>query len=244
MKSIKSFVPNAISFLNLNSGVLAVIAALDGQLVLSVGFVLLGIFFDFFDGLAARALNAKSQLGVQLDSFADLITSGLAPGILLMQLMVSATFGASSQLSLFEAVMEQPLILIGLFVPMGSAFRLGVFNIDDSQSDSFIGLPTPANAILLSSLVLIKSYQADSFLTPLIHNSYFLMFIAVLSAFLLNAPVRLFSFKFTNLSFKDNKLRILLIVLIVIFLVVFKWSGLPMIILTYLLLGNWKSLKK
>lgn len=244
MKSIKSFVPNAISFLNLNSGVLAVIAALDGQLVLSVGFVLLGIFFDFFDGLAARALNAKSQLGVQLDSFADLITSGLAPGILLMQLMVSATFGASSQLSLFEAVMEQPLILIGLFVPMGSAFRLGVFNIDDSQSDSFIGLPTPANAILLSSIVLIESNQADSFLTPLIHNSYFLMFIAVLSAFLLNAPVRLFSFKFTNLSFKDNKLRILFIVLIVIFLVVFKWSGLPMIILTYLLLGNWKSLKK
>ena len=89
MKSIKSFVPNAISFLNLNSGVLAVIAALDGHLELSVGFVLLGIFFDFFDGLAARALDVKSELGVQLDSFADLITSGLAPGLLLMQLMVS-----------------------------------------------------------------------------------------------------------------------------------------------------------
>ncbi len=244
MKSFKSFVPNAISFLNLNSGVLAVITALDGRLELSVGFVLLGIFFDFFDGLAARALDVKSELGVQLDSFADLITSGLAPGLLLMQLMVLATFGASSSLSLFEAVVEQPLILIGLFVPMGSAFRLGVFNIDDSQSDSFVGLPTPANAILLSSLVLIESYQAEGFLAPLIHNSYLLMLIAVLSAFLLNAPVRLFSFKFASLSFKDNKLKILFIVLTLIFLLVFKWSGVPIMILSYLLLGNWKSSKK
>lgn len=235
--------PNAISFLNLNAGVIAVIAALDQRLEVAVGLVLLGIFFDFFDGMAARALNAKSLLGVQLDSFADLITSGLAPGILLMQLISNAHFG-TTEMSLFEAVVDYPMILVGLFVPMGSAFRLGVFNIDDSQTDSFVGLPTPANAILLSSLVLISSYEPDSILMPFLENSYVLMSIAVVSAFLLNAPVRLFSFKIKSLSLSDNKLRIVFILLTVVLLVAFKWTAVPLIIIAYILMGNWKKPKR
>jgi len=241
MKSIKSFIPNAISFLNLNAGVVAVIAAIEGQLELSVVMIFLGIFFDFFDGMAARLLKVTSPLGVQLDSFADLITSGLAPGLLLMQLIAHAHFGIGHQLSLIQALMAYPPVLIGLFVPMGSAYRLGVFNLDDTQSDSFVGLPTPANALLIASLVLIESYEASSIIAPIFQNQYVLIALAVVSAFILNAPVRLFSFKFKNLTFSANKKRYFFILLTIVLLIVLKWTALPLLIISYILLGSWRN---
>ena len=145
---IKRHIPNLITSLNLFSGSLAVIFAVNGNLVLAAIFVAAGIFFDFFDGLAARLLNVKSEVGLQLDSLADVVTSGVVPGIVMYQLLTKALpadggLGADWNSSVFD-IQLKPFALIGLLIIVASAYRLAKFNVDDRQTDSFIGLPTQA----------------------------------------------------------------------------------------------------
>ena len=125
---------------------MAVIFALEGNMKLTALFVCLGIFFDFFDGLLARKLNVQSELGVQLDSLADMVTSGLVPGLVLFHLL-----GLAPQPVLGDFYL---LPYFGLLVTLASAYRLAKFNISTNQSDAFIGLPTPANTLLIISLPL------------------------------------------------------------------------------------------
>ena len=149
-------------------------------------FVFLGIFFDFFDGLAARLLDVKSELGLQLDSLADMITSGLVPGIVMYQLLNMSQSGGWN-LDMFGASSEINLIaLSGFIITLSSAYRLAKFNIDEDQVSSFIGLPTPANALLILSLPLILLYQDNMVLNEIILNEWFLIGLTLLSAYLLN----------------------------------------------------------
>jgi len=134
---VKAYIPNFITLLNLFSGCIAVIYALEGDMKRTALFVCAGIFFDFFDGFFARKLKVQSELGVQLDSLADMVTSGLVPGLVLFHLL-----GLVPQPSWDS---ESILPYFGLLVTLASAYRLAKFNISDNQSDSFIGLPTPAN---------------------------------------------------------------------------------------------------
>jgi len=142
---IKKQIPNFITLLNLLSGCVATIFAVQNNLVAATAFVCIGIFFDFFDGLAARALKVKSDLGLQLDSLADMVTSGLVPGLVMCQLLFNSMNPSVSDLTFFSNEASW-VALIGLVITLGSAYRLAKFNIDDRQTDSFIGLPTPANA--------------------------------------------------------------------------------------------------
>lgn len=238
---LKKQIPNLITLLNLLSGSIAVILALHNQLLMATVFVGLGIFFDFFDGLAARSLNVQSELGLQLDSLADMVTSGLVPGIVMFQLLCQAlgadvlaplAWGAST----FE--INFPLIaLFGLLITLGSAYRLAKFNIDDRQTSSFIGLPTPANAILILSLPLILHFHESEMVTTFILNPYFLIGLSILSCILLNAEVALFALKFKNLSLKDNWYRFLFLLISLVGIVVFHFIALPFIILGYILLS-------
>ncbi len=226
---MKSYIPHFITLLNLFSGCVAVIFALEGNMKLTALFVCLGVFFDFFDGLLARKLKVESELGVQLDSLADMVTSGLVPGLVLFHLL-----GLAPQLS-WETYNLLPYF--GLLVTLASAFRLAKFNISTNQSDAFIGLPTPANTLLIISLPLILEYQHSDAINATILNPWFLIVLTLVSCYLLNAPIKLIALKFKTWNFKDNASRYILIVLSIAILAIFQFAGIPLVIIAYILLS-------
>ncbi|SDM58831.1 CDP-alcohol phosphatidyltransferase family protein [Kriegella aquimaris] len=235
---MKQYIPNLITLLNVFCGCVATVFAVMNQLELAALFVFLGIFFDFFDGLAARVLNVQSELGLQLDSLADVITSGLVPGIVMFQLLDmsqsggwnafdNATFAEGSQISI--------LPFFGFLITMASAYRLAKFNLDENQVSSFIGLPTPANALLILSFPLILLYHNNDALNSIILNQWFLIGMTVLSAYLLNSKIALFALKFKNWSFKDNTLRYIFLIVSLALLVTMQFLAVPIIIGFYIL---------
>ena len=237
----KKHVPNLITSLNLLCGSLAVIFAVQGNLILAAIFVAAGIFFDFFDGLAARALDVKSEVGLQLDSLADVVTSGVVPGIVMFQLISRALppnggLGADWNSSAFD-INIKPFALIGLLIIVASAYRLAKFNVDDRQTDSFIGLPTPANALLILSLPLILNYQSSALANSILMNEWFLVGLTVLSCYLLNAELPLFALKFSDWGFKQNKMRYFFIATCLILIIFLKFIAIPVIILFYVILS-------
>jgi len=244
--SIKKHIPNLITALNMLCGTIAAIFAVQGNLIMAALFVGLGIFFDFFDGLAARALDVKSEIGLQLDSLADMITSGLVPGIIMYQLFLRAlpgtvdvssdSWSADAASTWFE--WNIPFVaLFGLLVVAASGYRLAKFNIDERQTDSFIGLPTPANAMLILSLPLILVYQPHPIAVSLILNEWFLVGLTVFSCFMLNAEIPLFALKFSDWSFNKNKLRYSFIAFCLIMIIIFQFIAIPLIIASYILLS-------
>ncbi len=238
---IKRHIPNFITLLNLFSGSIAVIFAVKGNLILAAIFVAAGIFFDFFDGLAARLLDVKSEIGLQLDSLADAVTSGVVPGIVMYQLLTKALpasggLGYDWDSSVFDIQMK-PFALIGLLIILASAYRLAKFNVDDRQTDSFIGLPTPANALLILSLPLILTYQSGPFVSGLLLNEWFLVGLTLLSCFLLNAELPLFALKFSDWGFRENKMRYFFIISCLVLIIFLKFIAIPVILLLYVLLS-------
>lgn len=241
--AIKRHVPNFITILNLLCGAIATIFAVQGNLVMAALFVALGIFFDFFDGLAARALDVKSGIGLQLDSLADMITSGLVPAIVMFQLLKRALPGDAVNVSQWEASGNwwewnfPGLALVGLLIAAASGYRLAKFNIDERQTDSFIGLPTPANALLILSLPLILAFQPHPWAVNLILNEWFLMGLTLVSCYMLNAEIPLFALKFSDWSFGKNKLRYLFILFCLAMIILLEFIAIPLIIICYVLLS-------
>lgn len=226
---MKAFVPNFITLLNLLSGGIAVIFAVKGDLSTAALFVFFGIFFDFFDGFLARKLNVSSEMGLQLDSLADLVTSGLVPALVLVNL-IELSILPSQDANCF-------LPYLGLLVLLCSAYRLAKFNISTEQSQFFIGLPTPANALLIMSLPLILDYQNSDSYNALILNPFFLVVVTLLSSFLLNAPVKLIALKFKTWNFSENASKYILIIFSLVGLILFKFAGIPLIIIFYIILS-------
>ena len=226
---MKAFVPNFITLLNLLSGGIAVIFAVKGDLSIAALFVFFGIFFDFFDGFLARKLNVSSEMGLQLDSLADLVTSGLAPALVLVNL-IELSILPSQDANCF-------LPYLGLLVLLCSAYRLAKFNISTEQSQFFIGLPTPANALLIMSLPLVLDYQNSDSYNALILNPFFLVVVTLLSSFLLNAPVKLIALKFKTWNFSENASKYILIIFSLVGLILFKFAGIPLIIIFYIMLS-------
>ncbi|OBX25331.1 CDP-diacylglycerol--serine O-phosphatidyltransferase [Gelidibacter algens] len=251
--ALKRHLPNIITLLNLFCGSIAVLFAVQNNFVAAALFVFLGIFFDFFDGLVARKLNVQSPLGLQLDSLADMVTSGLVPGIVMFKLLTLAT-NASTSFRLGDAwdssmnwisIQFSPIALIGLLITLASAYRLAKFNLDEDQQSSFTGLPTPANALLILSLPLIMEFQNSNAINAIILNPWFLVAMTLLSCYMLNANIKLFALKFKDWGFKNNAVRYIFIVMCAIFIVLFKFLAIPIIIVFYVLLSLFsKSLSK
>ena len=241
--SLVKHVPNTITLLNLLCGTIAAIFAVQGNLVMAAIFVAAGIFLDFFDGLAARLLDVKSELGLQLDSLADMVTSGVVPGIVMFQLFRMALPEDDLQMTDWTAnqdLMEWNLpvfALFGLLVTLGSGYRLAKFNIDERQTNSFLGLPTPANALLILSLPLILIFQPQPFLVDLILNEWFLIALTLFSCFMLNAEIPLFALKFKTWGFAENKLRYLFLIYCIILLVFLQFAAVPLIIISYVIVS-------
>jgi len=241
---MKRHIPNLITLLNVFCGCIAAVYAVLNQLELAAFFVFLGIIFDFFDGFAARLLNVKSELGLQLDSLADMITSGLVPGIVMFQLFAMSTTGGwnmtegafSPNVELFSNWNGNIVLpFFGFIITMASAYRLAKFNIDENQASSFIGLPTPANALLILSLPLILLHHSLDGLNDIILNQWFLIVMTLVSAYLLNSKIELFALKFKNWSFQDNALRYIFIIVSLVLLITMKFLAVPVIIAFYIL---------
>ena len=249
---IKKQIPNIFTLLNLLSGLIAIIMALSDRLVEAAFFVMLGIFFDFFDGFFARIFNVQGEFGKQLDSLADVVTSGVVPGIVMFQLLLNATkqqwfMEMSYELgkwTTFEQSNLQILPFFGLIIPLASAYRLAKFNIDERQTDSFIGLPTPAFALFVVSLPLILNYSDKQFFIELINNKYILIAITIIGSFLLNAELPLFSLKFKNYSLKNNILKYLFLTITLILIFTLKTVAVPIIIIVYILLSVFENSQK
>ncbi|MCH4829001.1 phosphatidylserine synthase [Flavobacterium covae] len=235
--SIKSQIPNLITLLNLFSGCIAIVFVSELQFEWAFFFVCLGIFFDFFDGFFARLFKVQSPLGLQLDSLADMVTSGVAPGYVMFQ-MILKTIGGGQELN--HITLENSVVLLpflGFIISLGACFRLANFNIDTRQTDSFIGVPTPANSLFIMSLPLVIKFTDISIIVDVLQNPYILLLITVLSAYVMNAEIPLFSLKIKQFTWSKNTLQILFLILSVILLLVFKYLGIPLIIIAYVLLS-------
>ena len=240
--SIKKHIPNVVTLGNLFCGTLATIFAVSGHFEMTALFVVLGIFLDFFDGFFARVLNVSGELGKQLDSLADMVTSGVVPGIVLFILL-----GNNQQLpydihSEFKSSMGLPLI--GLLVTLSACYRLAKFNLDTRQSESFIGLPTPAMSLFIVSLPLVQMHSDIDFVKDIIGNNYFLIGITILFSFLMNSEFHLFSLKFKNYGIRENLFKYTLILLSIILLITVKYLAVPIIIISYVILSMLKNMKQ
>lgn len=234
---IKRHIPNIITLLNLFCGCIALIFVANNQFDGAFYFVSLGIFLDFFDGFFARLFKVSSPLGLQLDSLADMVTSGLVPGMVMYYLLKKCQ-------STIEPLEFIPYL--GFIITLGSCYRLANFNIDSRQTDSFIGLPTPANALFILSLSLVSIHSDSLLILEIVTNQGILIAITLFSAYILNAEIPLFSLKIKDFSFKKNVLQVVFLMLSVLLLFFFDYLGITLVIILYVLLSvfNNKFLKK
>lgn len=232
LMQLAKHLPNFLTLLNLVCGFVAIVLAFNiNTLSYAPYFLFIAAGFDFLDGLAARILHAYSEIGKQLDSLSDMVSFGVAPGILAFQLLqLSSTAQLSAQFFVLSVV-------IAALIPVFSACRLGKFNIDDRQTTTFYGLPTPASAIFIASLVLMVLYYPLSSITHVILNFYVLATVIILDAILMVVDMPMFSFKIKNLRLGDNAVQFVFLALSLVLLVLFNFKALPFLVPMYVLLS-------
>lgn len=224
---ITRHIPNTLTCLNLFSGGIACVMAFEAKYDLALGFIILGAVFDFFDGMAARLLNAPSAIGKDLDSLADDVSFGVAPSIIVFSLFKEMHYPAGMES--IAPFFPYLAFLISVF----SALRLAKFNNDTRQSSSFVGLPVPANALFWASLVA----GAHDILITDSFNPLYLLVLICLSSWLLIAEIPMFSLKFKNLSWKNNKISFIFLIVCIPFLVFLGICSFAAIIVWYILLS-------
>ena len=217
---MKKHIPNAITCANLFSGCIGVVFAFKGELEIAAYFVLLSGLFDFFDGMVARLLNVKSEIGKQLDSLADMVSFGFLPGIVMFQLLKLSDYGS------------EYLPYIGFFITIFSALRLAKFNIDERQTEDFIGLNTPMNTLFIVSLPFI----ADDY-PEIIGSSITLIAIVAITCYLLVSEIKIFSFKLSDTSWAKNRFKYIFLIASVVLIAVLKFTAVPFILVLYIILS-------
>jgi CDP-diacylglycerol--serine O-phosphatidyltransferase len=189
--------------------------------------------FDFLDGFSARLLKAYSDIGKELDSLADVVSFGVAPGLIIYKLLVASSGNLSSPDSGFTSI----LLYITVLMPVCAALRLAKFNIDTTQTNSFKGLPTPANAIAVISVVLAENYSSMPLLKSLTGSTAALLIYTVILSLLMVTRIPLLSLKFKNVIFRGNEGRYILTGLVLISFIIFGFAAAPLIIPIYILVS-------
>jgi CDP-diacylglycerol--serine O-phosphatidyltransferase len=213
---MKRHLPNFLTCCNLLCGCLAIVFLLENRGIDAAYFVWIAGIFDFFDGFAARWLKVSSPIGKELDSLADMVSFGLVPGMVMYKMLGDATA-------------SDALPFMGFLITVFSALRLAIFNVDETQRDSFKGLNTPANTLFITSLPLIHD-QAGSWL----YSFPVLIAITVIFSFLLVSRIEFFAFKFKTFAWGDNQVRFTFLILAVALLAIFRVAAIPLIILLYI----------
>ncbi len=226
---LKKNLPNILTLANLACGALAIIATFEGRYELILWLLGASLLFDLLDGLVARALKVHSELGLQLDSLADMVSFGLAPGLLWFKVFSMAADGGEPLPSF--------LPYIALLIPLFTALRLAKFNIDTRQSENFIGLPSPANAILIYSLGLWALNTENATTESILMHPFLLTAVSILSALLLVAELPMLSLKMKDWTWQNNKGRIFLILAIVLLFAILRFRALAFVIPLYLLIS-------
>lgn len=214
--NLKRHIPNFLTCCNLVFGCFGIVFCLEGRAIPAAYFVWVAAMFDFFDGFAARMLKVSSPIGKELDSLADMVSFGLLPSLVMYKMLL----GVSN---------SDWIPFVAFLIAVGAALRLAIFNVDETQSDSFKGLNTPSNTLFITSLPLLSGG-----LSTWIQNEWVLLSITIIFSWLMVSPIRFFAFKFKNFSWGDNKVRFTFLLLSVLLLVFFQVSAIPFIILLYI----------
>ena len=225
---MKKHIPNTITSMNLFSGCIAIVMAFQGAFIWVVFWVILAAIFDFFDGMVARLLNAYSNIGKELDSLADVVSFGVAPSVAVFILLRDYTFYSES-----FTIIQAYIPYLAFIIPVFSAIRLAKFNVDERQTTSFLGLPTPANALFWISYV----YGVQNI--SVANNALWLLtlVLVVTLSLLMVSEVPMFSFKLNNLKVKGNEKPLVLIIFAITFLSLWGIIGLALTILIYIVLS-------
>lgn len=233
-KGIVRHIPNAVTCCNLFSGCIACVYAFEGDFTLSLLFIVLGAVFDFFDGMTARLLKAYSPMGKELDSLADSVTFGLAPSLILFTWLRHVGFPQ------FFAPFEQYIPFLAFFLAVFSVLRLAKFNIDERQTSSFIGLPTPANALFWAAFAVGLAPQVISLYAGWI----LLLGLLFISCYLLTSEIPMFSLKFKNLHWKGNQWQFIFLGVSLLLLIFLGCTGLAAVIVWYIILSIIQNFSK
>lgn len=217
-------IPNILTLLNLTAGCIGVVFAFTSDLRMASFMIFIALILDYLDGMAARLLNAGSPMGKELDSLADVISFGMLPAVIVYIVLSSTDLNSWAYFA----------FLITVF----SAYRLAKFNIDERQSENFIGLPTPANALFWSAFPLIILGEGSSnlhvWMTETMSNPYVILILIFISSYLLIAELPLFSLKFKNFSWSINKARYIFLATTLILFLTLSYHSLPFILLLYI----------
>lgn len=235
MKIVKH-IPNAITCCNLLSGCASILLTFTGYLELAGLMIFMAAVFDFFDGFAARLLKAYSPLGAQLDSLCDVVSFGVAPSFIMyhyLNQVVSLELG-SVNVAAFAA----------FFLAIFAALRLAKFNIDDRQTTSFIGLPTPAMGIFVASLPFTLRHESLAFMGALMTNPFFLFGVVALFSYLMVSEIPFFSLKVKSLKFKENKHLYLVALFAIIKVAIFGLAAIPFVMLFYIIVAMFVKTNK
>ncbi|KQM78625.1 CDP-diacylglycerol--serine O-phosphatidyltransferase [Pedobacter sp. Leaf216] len=217
---LKKHLPNAITCANLLSGCIGIVFAFKGNLETAAYFVIFSGIFDFFDGMVARLLNVKSAIGKDLDSLADMVSFGFLPGVIMFHLLKASDYSSDY------------LPYLGFLITIFSALRLAKFNNDERQTEDFIGLNTPMNTLFICSLPFIaKDYP------QIVSSSILLIAITAITSFLLVSEIKIFSLKFSNLSWAKNKIKFIFLILSAVLIAALKFAAIPFVLVLYIVLS-------
>jgi len=216
----KKNLPNAITCANLFSGCIGIVFAFKGHLETTAYFVILSGIFDFFDGMVARLLNVKSAIGKDLDSLADMVSFGFLPGVIIFHLLKASDYSS------------EYLPYLGFIITVFSALRLAKFNNDSRQTEDFIGLNTPMNTLFICSLPFIAHDYPQ-----IISSSILLIAITATTSFLLVSEIKIFSLKFSNLSWAKNKIKFIFLMLSAILIAFLQFAAIPFVLVLYIALS-------
>lgn len=230
-------IPNIVTCLNLSAGFIAVLYAANGDLITASWLILAAMIFDFLDGFSARLLKAYSGLGKELDSLADIVSFGVAPALIIYRLITGSPDNLGTGLSSGQHSIGIVLTLIPVIMPVCAGLRLAKFNIDTTQATTFKGLPTPACAIAVISVVIASNYSGLQLLKSFAAAPLLLVLYTVSLSLLMVTRVRLLSLKITSPAFGGNEGRYILAGLVLVSFVILGLAAAPLIIPLYLLVS-------
>lgn len=244
LKEIRQQIPNFITILNLFSGCIAIVISFTNIQIAAL-FILIAAVFDYADGLFARLLKAYSNIGKVLDSLADMISFGVAPSVIVYQLLIRTFLQETPYFTLDTASPGELRTLFSAFlIAVFSAIRLSRFSVDNKQSNEFMGLPTPASGIFIASLGYYSAVAENDIVLSIIFSIPFLITMVVILSVLMVSPLPMFSLKFKNFSFAENRVRYIFTAISAVLLLLWNIPALTLVIISYIMLSglsNWIS---